>query len=353
MLLRELSDLNGVSGNEKAVRDYIIEQLKTKTDSYQTDRVGNLLAEKKGRPSSTQKPRVAISAHMDEVGLFITEITGEGYLKFQTVGYIDINTLVSKPILINDKVPGVIGVKAIHLQQPEECRQNFLLEQLYIDIGAASKDEAEQQVKLGDFASFTTRFEPFGQDLYKGKAMDDRAGCAVILELLEHQYPCDLTAVFTVQEELGLRGSKVISNYLEADLAIVIEATSALDIQEHDRENWNVVLGQGPACSLMDTATIYKPELIRKTAEIAAKNGIPIQFRESTAAANDAGNIHLARTGTPTITLSIPCRYLHSMASVIAAADYNHCRELVRCMLEEIEEYMNLLQAGLGGGHHE
>ncbi len=344
MFLKHLSELNGISGNEKAVRDYIIENINNKVDSYRVDKIGNLLADKKGTNNSA--PKVVLSAHMDEVGLFVTEVTSEGYLKFQTVGYIDVNILVSKPIIINNIIYGVIGSKAIHLQKPEERKQNFLIEQLYIDIGASTKEEAEQHVKLGDYAAFITAFETFSSGFYKGKALDDRAGCAVIMELLDKEFDCELAAVFTVQEELGLRGSKIISNYLEADLAIVIEATSAMDIQENDRENWIVELGQGPACSLMDQATIYKPELIKKTVQLAEKNRIPVQLRQGTAAANDAGNIHLSGAGIPTITISIPCRYIHSMSSVINRTDYNNCLELISCILNNIEEYLSVLEQG-------
>ena len=344
MLLKHLSELNGVSGNEKAVRDYIIENIKDRVDSYKIDKIGNLLVEKKG--SRGNSPRIVLSAHMDEVGLFITEISAEGYLKFQTIGYIDVNILVSKPIIINNSIYGIIGSKAIHLQKPDERKQDFIIEQLYIDIGSTSKEDAEQHVKLGDYAAFTTKFEIFGSELYKGKALDDRAGCAVMMEVLEQTFDCNLTAVFTVQEELGLRGSKVISNSLEADLAIVIEATSAMDIHEHEREKWVVALGKGPACSLMDSATIYKPGLIKKTVEIAQRYQIPIQLREGTAAANDAGNIHLSGAGIPTITISIPCRYIHSMSSVISKSDYDNCRELINCILNEIDEYQSLLHQG-------
>lgn len=344
MFLKQLSELNGISGDEKIVRDYIIENIKDKVNTYRMDKIGNLLAQKKG--TQTNPPTVVISAHMDEVGLFITDITTEGYLKFQTIGFIDINILVAKPVVINNSVHGVIGSKAIHLQKAEERQQSILMDYLYIDIGAISKEDAEKNVKLGDYVAFTTSFEVFGSELYKGKAFDDRAGCAVIMEVLEQKYPCDLVAVFTVQEELGLRGSKVISNHLEADLAIVIEATSAMDIHEHDRVGWVVELGKGPACSLMDSATIYKPELIKKTVQIAEKYNIPLQLREGTAASNDAGNIHLSGGGIPTITISIPCRYIHSMNSVISKKDYDNCRILLDCMLKEIDEYVSLLHQG-------
>lgn len=339
MSLKSLSELQGVSGNEQAVRDYIIENIKDKVEHYKIDKIGNLIAEKKCL--SENSPQVIICAHMDEVGLLITDITSEGYLKFQPVGGIDPRVLVSKTVSCGkEKIPGIIGAKAIHLQKPEERKNIINIEELYIDIGAASKEEAEKYVKPGDYAGFSSSWEKLGCGLYKGKAMDDRAGCAVILAVLDGQYECDLTAAFTVQEEVGLRGSKVISNYLQAELAIIIEATKAADFNEKDREEWIVEIGKGPACSLMDTGTVYKPELIKKVADLARKHRIPLQFRQGTSAANDAGNIHQAGKGIPTITLSIPCRNIHSFNSLIAEKDFYNCIELVRAILGDISTFI-------------
>ncbi len=340
MFLKELCELDGVSGNEKKVREYIIEQLKDKADDYKIDKIGNLIVRKKGMDGNILGvPKVLLCAHMDEVGLFITEITNDGFLKFQTVGGIDPKILVSKTVVCGNEVPGVIGSKAIHLQKPEERKQILSIEELYIDIGAVSKEEAENIVKLGDYVAFASRFERLGSGFNKAKALDDRAGCSVIMQILNNQYRCDLVGAFTVQEEVGLRGSKVISNYLEADLAIVVEATMAKDLAETFEEEWIVELGKGPACSLMDSATIYNPELIQKVAELAEKLDIPLQFRRGTTAANDAGNIHQAGRGIPLITLSIPCRNIHTMSSLIAMQDYENCLKLVHSILENIQVF--------------
>ncbi|HHV64178.1 MAG TPA: M42 family metallopeptidase [Peptococcaceae bacterium] len=338
MLLKELCEQQGVSGNEKNLRDYILKLIKGKVNSYKVDKIGNLLAENKSADANPFK--IVLLAHMDEVGLLITDITSEGYLKFQPVGGINPQTLVAKTIKCGqDQILGVIGSKAIHLQKPEDRKKNLNLEDLYIDIGANSKEEAEEKVKIGDYAFFTTKFEQFNTGLYKAKAFDDRVGCAIIIEILASKYNCDLIAAFTVQEEVGLRGSKVISNYLEADLAIVIEATNANDLGEKPPEERVVELGKGPALSLMDSATIYKSELIRKVTALAADHQIPLQFRKGTAAANDAGNIHQAGKGIPTITLSVPCRYIHSPNSLIYKGDYENCRKLVQVILNNSQVF--------------
>jgi len=342
MLLKELCQRNGVSGNEKQVREYILEQIIEKVNHIRIDKIGNLVAEKTSSlPNLPNPPKVLLCAHMDEVGLMITEITTDGYLRFQPVGGLDPQILVSKTIQIGEKnIQGVIGSKAIHLQKKEERKKILRIDELYIDIGANSKEEAESEVKLGDYAVFTSTFETLGKaEFYKAKALDDRVGCALLVEVLEQRYPCDLITAFTVQEEVGLRGSKVISNYVQADLAVILEATRAADFDESDQANWIVELGKGPACSLMDCGTIYQPELIHKVVDLAKKNEIPLQFRQSTSAANDAGNIHQAGKGIPTITLSVPCRNIHSMSSVIAKNDYENCQNLLRAILENVHMF--------------
>jgi len=341
MYLKELCELNGISGNEKPVRDFIVEHLKQQVDEYKIDKIGNLIVRKQssdglaGDTETKRAPVVLLAAHMDEVGLLITEITGEGFLKFATVGGIDPQILISKTVLCGNNIPGVIGCKAIHLQKREERKQTLSINDLYIDIGAGSKEEAEKNVKIGDYVAFASEFAEFGSGLFKAKAFDDRAGCAIIMEIMADRYPCSLVGAFTVQEEVGLRGSKVVSNYVQADLAIIIEATAARDTTEKREEEWVVELGKGPACSLMDALTIYKPELIARISDLAREKGIPLQFRRGTAAANDAGNLHLAGSGIPSITLSIPCRNIHSMNSLISKQDYENCLALVRLILNK------------------
>lgn len=334
MLLKELCELNGVSGNEQAVRDYIRERIREKVNTCQIDRIGNLLAEKNS--DNQEQLKILLCAHMDEIGLFITEITSDGYLKFQPVGGIDSRILPAKTVTVGDRgICGVIGCKAVHLTKKEERKKALNIEDLYIDIGANSKEEAEKDIRLGDYAVLNSTFAEIGKDFYKAKALDDRVGCALLMEILDYSFACDLIAAFTVQEEVGLRGSKVVSNYLQADLAIVVEATRAQDYLETEPEEWIVEPGKGPACSLMDSATIYRPELIQRVAELATEHNIPLQFRQSTAAGNDAGNIHKAGGGIPTITLSIPCRNIHTMSSLISKQDYINCFKLLTVLLND------------------
>src|SRR5690554_1041946 len=214
-VLKRLTEARGVTGNENEVRDIVLELIAQTGAEAWVDRMGNVIAEKKGRKGGK---KVMLAAHMDEVGFIVSHISDNGMLKFKPVGGIDQRILLSKRVLIGkNAVPGVIGVKAIHLQEPNE-RNNVIKQiQMYIDIGAKSRDEAEKLVKIGDYASFDSRFVEFGDNKVKAKALDDRAGCSILLELLKETYDFDLIACFTVQEEIGLRGAEVAAYHVEPD----------------------------------------------------------------------------------------------------------------------------------------
>lgn len=319
MLLKKLSELNGASGAEKPVRETIMELIRPYVDSMFVDKIGNLIAEKRGR---LQGPRILLAAHMDEIALMIIDITGDGFLKFKSVGGIDPRVILSKPVRINESITGVIGAKAIHLQKAGERRKTLGFDQMYIDIGAKSREEASQRVALGDYAYFTTSFSEFGDGLWKGKALDDRVGCAALIEILQKDYDFPIIAAFTVQEEVGLRGAQVAAYHTNPDFAIVVETTVAADTQDRTEDEWVTELGKGPALSVMDRSTLYNPKLIRAVKELASAEGIPLQLRRGGGGGNDAGRIHLSKSGVATIALSVPCRYLHAPVSVISDRDY-------------------------------
>ncbi len=333
MLLKSLSELNGTSGAEGHVRNFLRQQVESFVDTITVDKIGNLIVTKNGHLAG---PKVMLTAHMDEVALMIIDITSDGFLKFRSVGGIDARILVSKPVQINETLVGVIGSKAIHLQKSSERHKALHFDQLYIDIGAKSKEEAAGKVKLGDYAYFITKCEPFGEGLYKGKAFDDRVGCAILVELLKRDYDIPLVAAFTVQEEVGLRGAKIAAYHIDPDFAIVIEGTVAADVSDREEEEWLTELGKGPACSLMDRTTLYNPKLIQWVTNLAREKGIPLQFRRGTSGGNDAGPIHVSKAGIPTIVLSVPCRYIHSFVSVISEEDYSACFNLINEILNNL-----------------
>ena len=339
MLLKSLSELNGTSGDEGLVRNFLRQEIEPLVNSINVDKMGNLIVTKNERRIG---PKVMIAAHMDEVALMIVDITSDGFLKFRPVGGIDARILVSKPVKINESLVGVIGAKAIHLQKKSERQKALSFDQLYIDIGAKSKEDASSKVKMGDYAYFMTKCELFGESLYKGKAFDDRVGCAILVELLKKDYDFPLVAAFTVQEEIGLRGAKVAAYHITPDFAIVIEGTVAADVLDREEEGWVTELGKGPACSLMDRATLYSPKLIQWVTNLARQKGIPLQFRRGSSGGNDAGAIHVSKTGIPTIVLSVPCRYIHSFASVISETDYTACLNLVDELLKDLPRMLEV-----------
>lgn len=339
MLLKSLSELNGTSGAESHIRNFLRQEIEPFVETVNIDKIGNLIATKN---EHLKGPRVMIAAHMDEVALMIIDITSDGFLKFRPVGGIDVRILVSKPVQLNGSLVGVIGAKAIHLQKRSERQKALSYDQLYIDIGARSKEEAFSKVKVGDYAYFMTKCEPFGEGLYKGKAFDDRVGCAILVELLKQDYNFPLVAAFTVQEEVGLRGAKVAAYHVAPDFAIVIEGTVAADVSDREEEGWVTELGKGPACSLLDRATLYSPRLIQWVTDIARPKGIPLQFRRGSSGGNDAGSIHVSKAGIPTIVLSVPCRYIHSFASVISEKDYTACLNLVNELLKDLPRMLGV-----------
>ena len=336
MYLSELTKLPGVSGNENCVRSFIKEKVEPFCDRIEIDSIGNLLAFKKGYMDTGKT--LMLCAHMDEVGLIVSRITEEGFLKFKTVGGIDPRVLVSKRVLVGNKqLPGVIGRKAIHLLSADERKQAPKVKELYVDIGAKNKKDAEKRVAVGDYIAFASRTVTFGDNLMKAKALDDRVGCSVMLELLKEPCPWDLCFTFTVQEEVGLRGAKVCAKRVKPDLALVLEGTTCSDTPGTDVSGVSTRLGGGAALSLIDGATVYNRELVLKLHKLATDAGVTVQFKQTATGGNDAGAIHLASGGVPTVSVSIPARYIHSPSSVISLSDYEAVRETARLLMQEVD----------------
>ena len=342
--LKTLSEARGVSGNEGEVRDHLARTLRGVVDELITDTIGNLIAVRRGTGESPL--RVMVAAHMDEVGLMITAADANGYLRFQPVGGIDARVLPAKRVLVGkDAVPGIIGVKPVHLTEPSERRNVLKVDQLYIDIGAKSKDEALGIAPLGEFATFDTPFqylqgasiegdEPRGR--ISGKCFDDRAGCFILHNLLQKQYPFDLYGVFTVQEEVGLRGARVAAFGIDPDLAFVLEGTVCDDSPKEDDVSPTTTLGLGAAISIADASVIADRRLVDLLIETATEEGIPYQIKQPMVGGTDAGAIHLQREGIPSVPVAVPSRYLHSPESVIDLLDLQHTIRLVGAALERL-----------------
>ncbi|WP_130807105.1 M42 family metallopeptidase [Senegalia massiliensis] len=340
MLLKNLTEASGVSGNEKEVRDIIINEIKNYVDNYKVDKIGNIIAYKKGQKNNNTK--ILITAHMDEVGLIVSDIDDMGLIKFMTVGGIDKRVLVSKRVKIGkNKILGVIGAKPIHLQKPSDREKALDLKQLYIDIGTYTKGETEKKVNIGDYIVFDSNYIEFGDDLIKSKALDNRVGCALLIELLKSDIPYDLHVAFTVMEEVGLRGAGPAAYKIQPDISIILEGTTCADLEDIDDHKKATILGKGAAISLMDRTTYYDKNLIDILVSIAEENNIPYQFRKTSVGGNDSGSIHLSREGVKTATLSVPCRNIHSPISVMSKKDYKSTKILLNKFIEKILEGEN------------
>ena len=330
-LLKEMCLLNGTSGDEKAVRDFIISKLPEDCD-YTVDPLGNLIVDKKGE--TEQKNKVALFAHMDEVGFIVTYITDEGFVNVASVGGIDNSALFGKKLTINDCV-GVAGTKAIHQCSSDEAKKIPEITDVSVDFGFENREEAEKYISLGDFSYFKSDFIEFGNDMIKSKALDDRLGCAIMLELLQEKSKINYTCVFTVQEEVGTRGASTSAYTVKPDYAIVIETTTASDIPDTPENKKVCKVGKGAVVSFMDRGTIYNKDLYKKAREIADKNGIANQTKTVVAGGNDASAIHKSAGGIKTVAVSLPCRYIHSSASVGSKADMESVKALAKALLEE------------------
>ena len=336
MILNKLSEARGVSGNEVEVRRIIRREAKKHADEITMDALGNLIAVRHG---TSDLPRLMVAAHMDEVGLMVSSIEKNGLLRFRKVGGIDDRVLPSATVRVGkDGVPGVIGAKPVHVQKPGERKKIITFDNMFIDIGAESKEQAEKSVELGDYATFDTQFSKMGDDRVKGKAFDDRAGCAQLLDLLAADHQVPLYAAFTVQEEIGLRGARVAAYRIDPDLALVLEGTTCADVPGAVEHGYSTTLGEGPALGLMDRTSIAHPGMLRELIRLAGEEDIPYQFRRSLAGGNDAGPIHLTRSGVPAATVSTPCRYIHSPVSMMKQSDYDDGLRLLKAFLHSIEE---------------
>lgn len=331
--LKELCLLNGISGDEKSVREYIISQIKDYVQSYTVDNLGNLIVFKKGKSSSNKK--VLVSAHMDEVGLIATYINYDGTIKFDTVGGINPDVIIGRQVLVNGLF-GVVGTQAIHNIPQSQRGKEPNVQEMYVDIGTNSKEETLKYVSLGDSINFFSKYENFGNDYIKSKALDDRVGCAILIDLIKSNLEFDTYFTFVVQEEVGLRGSKVASYTVNPDYAIVLEGTTAGDIGGSVGEKKVCTIGDGAVVSFMDRRTIYDKELYRLCFDISKENNIPCQTKTMVAGGNDSGSIHISRGGVRTIAISVPCRYIHSGASVMALSDAHACESLAKILISRI-----------------
>lgn len=331
-MLKDLCLLNGTSGREEAVRNYIIEKIKDKCE-YSVDALGSVIAFKKGKKAPDKK--VLVAAHTDEVGFIITDITDDGYLRFVPVGGIDAAVVLGRRVDING-IKGVVGAKAVHLLSDDEKKNEPAFDKLAIDIGAADKAEAEKAVSLGDCAYFASDYCEFGDGFIKSKALDDRIGCMLMIELINSDLEYDTYFCFNVQEEVGLRGSGCSAYAVKPDVAVILESTTAADIDGVTGGDKCCVLGKGPVVSFMDSRTIYDKQIFDLAFEVGKENNIKIQTKTKIAGGNDAGAIQKSGAGCRVAAVSLPCRYIHSGSSVVKIGDIEETRRFLPLFLSKL-----------------
>lgn len=318
--IRELTEKRGVAGNEDEIRAYLLEAAGKVADEVYVDRLGSVIAKKKGTGSGRH---VLLTAHMDEVGFIVLGAEENGLLRYAPVGGVDARVVVSKKVLVGEnRVPGVIGSKAIHLQSVAERSRVLGHSDLRIDIGAKSREAAEELVSPGDYVTFDTPFYGFGEGFVRSRALDDRVGCLTLLRVLEAgSYPVDVTCAFNVQEEIGSKGARAVGYAISSDVALNFEGTSANDLGNVPEQFQVCVPGKGVAISFADNASLGHRGLFRELARIGTEAGVPWQFKTGVAGSNDAGPIQTITGARPTCVLSVPCRNIHSGANVCKLSD--------------------------------
>ncbi len=334
MFLKELTELNAVSGNENAVRNFIKEKAAPLCDKVEVDRLGSVICWKYAKEENAKT--VMLSAHMDEVGFMVQWVKDDGIIRYMEIGDVNPKVCVSKRVCIGDKkVPAVIGCKAVHLQERDERTRALKHEQLYMDIGAKDKADASKKVKIGDYIAFESEYMEFGKDKIKAKALDSRIGCDALLELMQDTYPCKVAFVFNVQTELGLRGAKGTAFAVQPDVALVLETAEANDVAGAEAHEEVTALGKGVGVAFMDKTAIANPQLFTRMTALAEEKNIPWQFVKGAVHETDTGAIQRARGGCAAVTLSVPVRYRHSPVCVCDKNDIASEVALVKAFLND------------------
>lgn len=334
--LKDLCALSGPSSYESPVRDYIRRRAEAAGCDARTDGMGCLIVTKKGARPATKS--LMLCAPMDEVGLIVKRITDEGYIKFGCLGEIDRRVLIGKQVWVGTKrLPGIIGIKAVHLTAAEERSRIPKLDSLYIDIGARDRAEAEALTHLGDFAVFTDDIQEFGQGMLKAKAIQ-RIGCAVMVELLEQALPMDCTFAFTVQKEVGTRGAFGAAFSVKPELALVLDGTIAADCPTTDRHSRACIPGRGPVIPYMDDCFICDRSMFELLRDVAEEQQIPWQTREHLSGDTEAGTIQSSRTGVRSAVVSAAVRYLRSPAGAASIQDFDDMLKLTKHFIQAVAD---------------
>jgi putative aminopeptidase FrvX len=336
--LEKLSNACGVTGRENKVRDLLEQMLKPYADEIQIDRMENIIAIKKGKPKA---PKIMLAAHMDEVGLMVKTITKNGFLQFSKMGGIDDRILPAQKVVVLTKkkaLQGIVGSKPPHIQKEEERKKILAFDDLFIDVGAESRDEAANMgIAVGDPIAFDVQYTKLGRNIVMGKAFDNRAGCVAMVETMMRlkNAECTICAVGTVQEEVGLRGAGTAAFGVDPDIALALDVTIAGDVPGVREYDTNAKIGKGPTLTISDSGTITHPKILRWIVDTAAEEKISIQIESGLLGSTDAARISLTRQGIPSGTISIPTRYIHSPASILNLKDIENSAKIAAAAIQK------------------
>jgi len=336
--LEKFSNACGVTGREDEVRKLLKPMLKPYVDEIKEDKMGNVIGIKKGKKNA---PKVMLAAHMDEIGLIIKNITKDGFLQFAKLGGIDDRILIAQRVLVHTEKgekTGIIGSKPPHIMKDEERKKIVTADNLFIDVGASSKEDAQKiGVKIGDVVSFDTKFVKISKDLVVGKAFDNRVGCCLLIEVMKQlkNVNCTLYAVGTVQEEVGLRGACVSAFQIYPDLALAFDVTVAGGVPGVKEIDAPVKMKKGPVIGVMDAGLITHPKVLSLLVDAAKKVKVTYQLETGLAGSTDAARIALTREGVPSGVLSIPTRYIHSPSSMLSLSDVQKATKLAVAAIKD------------------
>lgn len=342
-MFKELTETPGVPGNEHAIREVMKKWIEPYASEIQQDNLGSLIAKKTGDSSG---PKVMVAGHLDEIGFMITHITDGGFLKFQTLGGWWEQVMLAQRVTVltrKGEIEGVIGSKPPHILPPEARKKSVSVKEMFIDIGATSREEAEEfGVRPGDtvvpICPFTVLKNP---KMLMAKAWDNRIGCAIAIEVLkrlkDEKHPNTVYGVGTVQEEVGLRGAQTSAHFVQPDIAFAVDVGIAGDTPGIKPEEALSKMGKGPQILIYDASMIAHKDLRDFVVQVAEENNIPYQFDSVPGGGTDAGRMHLTGTGVPSLAIGIATRYIHSHAAILHQDDFEHAVQLLVAVIKKLD----------------
>ncbi len=346
-MLKELTDANGIAGNEEEPRKVMKRLIEPYADKITYDGIGSLVAEKTGESNG---PRIMIAGHLDEVGFMVTRIDDKGFIFFQTIGGWWSQVMLSQRVTITtskgEQITGLIGSEPPHILTPEARKKPADIKHMFIDIGAASRDEVlEWGIRPGDMVTPYCEFTVMrNEKMLMAKAWDNRIGCAVAIEALKRlkgeTHSNTVFGVGTVQEEVGLRGAKTAANYVQPDIAIAVDVGVAIDTPGLSEKDGLTKAGDGPGLVLYDASLVTHKGLREFIVRVAEEMNIPYQFDHIPGGGTDAGSFHVSGTGIPSIAITIPTRYIHSNAGVLNRDDYENTVTLIVELIKRLNQEM-------------